>query len=99
MANLSAIISSENLLQTVALQKTDQQQTVGPVFVLGNHEILSKLLSTSFVPDEGNTAVDSSERSKPFQCPHPGCDKCYYKSSHLKAHYRTHTGRVIDFLY
>jgi len=61
--------------------------------------MLTKLLSTSIVPPEKDTVsmatspiVDCNGRPKPFVCHYPGCDKSYYKSSHLKAHYRTHTG-------
>lgn len=31
-------------------------------------------------------------RTKNYVCIHPGCTKRYYKSSHLKAHIRLHTG-------
>lgn len=95
MANLPTIISSPSDL--LVLQKS--QQSIGPIFLLGNRETFSKLLNTTFLPTEKNILpVDLSGRPKPFVCRHPGCEKCYYKSSHLKAHYRTHTGRVVEFL-
>lgn len=66
------------------------------VMTLGNTKLLPLAPAPVYVPagpSGGTTATKMDfSRRRNYVCNFPGCRKTYFKSSHLKAHLRTHTG-------
>ncbi|NXG71583.1 KLF10 factor, partial [Baryphthengus martii] len=69
------------------------QSTKAPIISPNGTRLSPIAPAPGFVPSAAKAAppVDSS-RIRSHICSYPGCGKTYFKSSHLKAHIRTHTG-------
>ncbi|KFP42542.1 Krueppel-like factor 10, partial [Chlamydotis macqueenii] len=69
------------------------QSTKAPIISPNGTRLSPIAPAPGFVPSAAKTTppVDSS-RIRSHICSYSGCGKTYFKSSHLKAHVRTHTG-------
>ncbi|XP_041668562.1 Krueppel-like factor 11 [Cheilinus undulatus] len=66
------------------------------VMTLGNTKLLPLAPAPVYMPAGPSSSTTATKmdfsRRRNYVCNFPGCRKTYFKSSHLKAHLRTHTG-------
>ncbi|XP_075544940.1 uncharacterized protein LOC142579031 isoform X3 [Dermacentor variabilis] len=79
------------ILQSIKEASLALQQQQPPSQALSNGAVSSRLC---WPPSSAAVSADSDSlrRRKVHKCDFEGCQKVYTKSSHLKAHKRTHTG-------
>ncbi|XP_023689341.1 Krueppel-like factor 11b [Paramormyrops kingsleyae] len=84
---------TQGTVMFVVPQSPVPQHCPQTVVTLGNTKLLPLAPAPLYVPSGQSGVINMDfSRRRNYVCNFPGCRKTYFKSSHLKAHLRTHTG-------
>ncbi|XP_051511851.1 Krueppel-like factor 11 [Myxocyprinus asiaticus] len=92
---VSSSVAQGTVMFVVPQSQVSQASTCQQsVVTLGNTKLLPLAPAPVYVPSGQSGGVTQSDfsRRRNYVCNFQGCKKTYFKSSHLKAHLRTHTG-------
>lgn len=92
---VSSTVAQGTVMFVVPQSQVSQSSTCQQsVVTLGNTKLLPLAPAPVYVPSGQSGGVTQSDfsRRRNYVCNFQGCKKTYFKSSHLKAHLRTHTG-------
>ncbi|KFM61468.1 Krueppel-like factor 11, partial [Stegodyphus mimosarum] len=83
--------SGSSLMQLVVTSSSSLVSNVLSYSIQERQRLLAPAPLLLTAPTKSHN-VPADNRKRTYQCNFPNCMKTYFKSSHLKAHFRTHTG-------
>lgn len=98
---LGNIINNTNIFKISNTMKTKEDNSLNPHSSISNLTLniqqqssinASQIETPIRKPKRKYRKTKNPSETKVHQCPHEGCGRIYTKGSHLKTHFRTHTG-------